>query len=80
MNPDSSDQISREEGKSVSLGDIDVIYKIRGTKTNGRLAVVEHPIEPKRLVRPMSTKMRTKYRTLLRVRIGGKEIIAKECD
>ncbi len=40
------------EGKSLSLGGLGVIYKVLPEDTGGALAVVEHPIEPGRLVRP----------------------------
>ena len=42
----------RGEGPSVSLRGLDVVFKVRSEDTGGALAVVEHPIEPKRLVRP----------------------------
>ncbi len=40
------------EGKVVDLRGLQVIFKIWPEDTGGALAVVEHPIEPKRLVRP----------------------------
>lgn len=40
------------EGRSVSLKGLDVVYKVLSEDTGGALAVVEHPIEPRRLVRP----------------------------
>ncbi len=40
------------EGRSVSLRGLGVEFKVMGEDTGGALAVVEHPIEPSRLVRP----------------------------
>ena len=40
------------EGKSISLGGLGVIYKVLPEDTGGTVAVVEHPIDPGRLVRP----------------------------
>ncbi|QQG48444.1 MAG: cupin domain-containing protein [archaeon] len=41
-----------EEGRSLSLGGLGVIFKVLPQDTGGALAVVEHPIEAGRLVRP----------------------------
>ena len=38
--------------RSVSLGGLDVVFRVTGEETNGALAVVEHPIEPGVLVPP----------------------------
>jgi hypothetical protein len=38
------------EGRSVSLGGMGVVFKVSGADTGGAFAVVEHPIEPGRLV------------------------------
>jgi mannose-6-phosphate isomerase-like protein (cupin superfamily) len=40
------------EGRSLSMGGLGVIYKVLGEDTGGALVMVEHPIEPERLVRP----------------------------
>lgn len=40
------------EGESVDLGGLGVHFKIRGRDTAGSIAIVEHPIEPRRLVPP----------------------------
>ena len=40
------------EGRSVSLGGMGVVFKVSGADTGGAFAVVEHPIEPGRLVLP----------------------------
>ncbi len=41
-----------EEGKSLSLGGLGVIYKVQPEDTDSVLSVVEHPIDAGRLVRP----------------------------
>ena len=38
--------IAPEEGRSVSLGALGVVYKIAGGDTGGSFSVVEHPMEP----------------------------------
>jgi len=40
------------EGESVDLGGLGVDFKVRGSDTGGSIAVVEHPIGPRRLVPP----------------------------
>lgn len=40
------------EGKTLSMGGLGVIYKIHPDDTDGAISIVEHPIEPGRLVRP----------------------------
>lgn len=40
------------QGKAVALGGIGVIFKVYGEETGGRLAIVEHPLEPGTLVPP----------------------------
>ena len=40
------------EGKSVWLGGVGVDYKVSGEQTGGAFSIVEHPIEPGRLVPP----------------------------
>ena len=40
------------EGRSVSLGGMGVVFRVSGADTGGAFAVVEHPIEPGRLVLP----------------------------
>lgn len=40
------------EGPSVDLGGLGVVFKIWGEATGGALSIVEHPMEPRRLVPP----------------------------
>src|SRR5215470_11871042 len=44
--------ISASDAKSVWLGGMGVVFKLAGTETGGLFSVVEHPIEPGRLVPP----------------------------
>ena len=44
--------IAPDDGARVSLGGIGVIYKLSGDDTGGAFSIVEHPIEPGRLVPP----------------------------
>ena len=47
------------EGRSISLGGMGVMFRLFGQDTAGSFAVVEHPMEPGRLTWPMSTLVRT---------------------
>lgn len=40
------------EGKSVSLGGVGVDFKIPAAMTGGAFSVVEHPLDPRRLIPP----------------------------
>ena len=44
--------IHPHEGEAVALGGVGVVYKVAGDDTGGRLAIVEHPVEPGTLVPP----------------------------
>jgi quercetin dioxygenase-like cupin family protein len=44
--------LAPREGRSVWLGGIGVDFKLAGKQTGGAFAIVEHPIEPGRLVPP----------------------------
>ncbi len=65
------------QGESVSLRGLGVVYKIRSEDTNGALAVVEHPIEAKRLVRPYVHEREDEISCVVEghigVRIGDRE-------
>jgi len=69
------------EGKSVNLGGLGVDFKIWGDQTGGLLSVVEHPIDPGRLVPPHVHVNEDAYSYILQgqvgARIGDREIIAK---
>ena len=40
------------EGKAVQIGGLGVVFKLFGTDTEGRFAVVEHPLAPGTLAGP----------------------------
>ncbi len=68
------------DAKSVWLGGLGVVFKISGEDTNGTLAIVEHPIEPGRLVPPHQHSREDEYSYVLEgeigVRIGDQEFTA----
>ena len=67
------------EGHSVSLGGMGVVFKVPGTATGGAFAVVEHPIEPGRLVPPPVHLREDEYSYVLEgtigARVGDKEVM-----
>lgn len=58
------------EGRRVDLGGLGVDFKIWGHQTAGHLAIVEHPIEPGRLVPPHAHTMEDELSYVLAGRIG----------
>jgi quercetin dioxygenase-like cupin family protein len=44
--------VAPQEGKEVDLGGLGVVFKIWGEETGGAFSIVEHPMEPGRLVPP----------------------------
>jgi mannose-6-phosphate isomerase-like protein (cupin superfamily) len=60
------------EGRSVSLGGMGVVFKISGADTGGAFAVVEHPIEPGRLVLPHVHRHEDEYSYVLEGTIGAR--------
>lgn len=66
--------------KSLALGGLEVIYKVLPEDTNGALAVVEHPIEPGRLVRPHTHVREDEISYVVEgeigLRIGDREMVA----
>ena len=68
------------EGKSIALGGLGVIYKVLPEETNGALAVVEHPMEPGRLVRPHTHSREDEISYIVEgqivVKIGDKQVVA----
>jgi quercetin dioxygenase-like cupin family protein len=69
--------IGPEDGESVWLGGLGVDFKIGGTRTGGGISVVEHPIEPRRLVPPHLHRHEDELSYVLEgvvgVRIGDEE-------
>jgi quercetin dioxygenase-like cupin family protein len=68
------------EGKSVWLGGLGVDFKISGEQTGGAFSVVEHPIEPGRLVPPHLHTREDEFSYVLEgeigVRIGDEVVLA----
>ena len=60
------------EGRSVSLGGMGVVFKVSGADTGGAFAVVEHPIEPGRLVLPHVHRHEDEYSYVLEGTIGAR--------
>lgn len=69
-----------ERGKSWISGGFGVIFKVFGTETGGRLAIVEHPIWPRVLVTPHVHEREDEYSFVLvgtiGARIGDRELEA----
>ena len=67
-------------GKSVALGGLGVQFKLWGEQTQGRLSIVEHPMDAGRLVPPHVHANEDEYSYVLQgefgVRIGDVEMIA----
>jgi mannose-6-phosphate isomerase-like protein (cupin superfamily) len=68
------------EGRSVSLGGMGVVFKISGADTKGAFALVEHPIEPGRLVLPHVHLHEDEYSNVVQgtigARVGDHEVVA----
>jgi quercetin dioxygenase-like cupin family protein len=60
------------EGRSVSLGGMGVVFKLSGADTGGAFAIVEHPIEPGRLVPPHVHQYEDEYSYVLEGTIGAR--------
>ena len=69
-----------ERGHSWISGGFGVIFKVFGTETGGRLAIVEHPIWPRMMVMPHVHEREDEYSFVLvgtiGARIGDREIEA----
>ncbi len=70
------------DARAVYLGGLGVVYKITAQETGGLFSVVEHPIEPGRLVPPHMHTREDEFSYVLEgeigVRIGGQEFIAPQ--
>jgi len=68
------------EGKSLSMGGLGVTYKVLSEDTDGTIAVVEHPIEPGRLVRPHTHTREDEISHVVQgnvgVKVGEQELLA----
>jgi mannose-6-phosphate isomerase-like protein (cupin superfamily) len=77
--------IGPAQGKSVSFGGLGVRFLIGGEQTDGRFALVEHPIAPRALAAPMHVhEHEDEYMFVLEgrvgVRIGDEERVAGPGD
>jgi len=74
--------VKPDEGRSVSLRGMGVIFKISGAETGGAFAVVEHPMDPGRLVPPHVHQHEDEYSYVLEgtigARVGDREVIARQ--
>jgi mannose-6-phosphate isomerase-like protein (cupin superfamily) len=72
--------VKPDEGSSVWLGGMGVVFKLSGVDTAGAFAVVEHPIEPGRLVLPHVHQHEDEYSYVLEgtigARVGDREVAA----
>jgi mannose-6-phosphate isomerase-like protein (cupin superfamily) len=64
--------VKQGEGRSVWLGGMGVVFKVSGADTGGAFAVVEHPIEPGRLVVPHVHLHEDEYSYVLEGTIGAR--------
>src|SRR5215475_1881525 len=72
--------VNPDDGRSVWLGGMGVVFKLSGVDTGGAFAVVEHPIEPGRLVLPHVHQHEDEYSYVLEgtigARVGDREVAA----
>jgi quercetin dioxygenase-like cupin family protein len=59
------------KGRSVTLGGMGVVFKVSGAATGGAFAIVEHPIDPGRLVLPHFHRHEDEYSYVLEGTIGA---------
>ncbi|MHB8731547.1 MAG: cupin domain-containing protein [bacterium] len=72
--------VGPDEGKKVDIGGLGVDFKIWGASTSGGLSIVEHPMEPGRLVPPHVHRNENELSYVLEgtfgVRIGNEIVTA----
>ncbi len=64
--------IAPGDAKAIWLGGLGVVFKISGEETGGLFAVVEHPIEPGRLVPPHMHTKEDEFSYVLEGEIGAR--------
>src|SRR5260370_24766213 len=64
--------IPPREGKAVSLGGFGAIFKISGDSSEGRFSIVEHPIDPGRMVHPPVHAIEDELSYILEGEIGAR--------
>ena len=80
--PDEADATGRDqmttlvipprEGKAVSMGGFGAIYKISGDSSEGRFSIIEHPIDPGRMVYPHVHAHEDEFSYILEGEIGAR--------
>lgn len=60
------------EGKSVDFGGFGIDFKIRGEETDKQFSVVEHPVDPGRLVPPHTHTREDEFSYVLQGRVGAR--------
>jgi quercetin dioxygenase-like cupin family protein len=77
-----SDLFRPEQAESVSIGGVDVIFRMSGRETDGAYAVVEFRLEPGRLIPPHAHHREHEVSYVLEgeigLRIGPEELTAKQ--
>ena len=64
--------IQPDEGKSVWLAGLGVDFKVRGDETGNQFSIVEHPIEPGRLIPPHVHSHEDEFSYVLQGRVGAR--------
>ncbi|MFF4090074.1 cupin domain-containing protein [Streptomyces nigra] len=64
--------VEPDEGKSIWLAGIGVDFKIRGEETGSQFSIVEHPIEPGRLVPPHVHSREDEFSYVLQGKVGAR--------
>ena len=62
--------VGPDDGESVWLGGMGVDFKIGGHTTSGRISIVEHPIEARRLIPPHVHRREDELSYVLEGRVG----------
>jgi mannose-6-phosphate isomerase-like protein (cupin superfamily) len=64
--------IKSNEGKSVWLGGIGVVFKLSAEDTGGAFSVIEHPLKPRTLVPPHEHEDTDEFSIVVEGRIGAR--------
>ena len=64
--------IPSHDGRTVSLGGFEAIFKISGDFNEGRFSIVEHPIDPGRIVHPHMHAHEDEFSYILEGEIGAR--------
>lgn len=64
--------VEPDEGKSIWLAGIGVDFKIWGEETGNQFSIVEHPIEPGRLIPPHVHSREDEFSYVLQGRVGAR--------